>query len=170
MPSGHEARHAARLASYIFYIARSSCSSPRAALCARCRQLPEPPRIVKSLHANCTRFSTKRSVIPSAQGREECLKSGDTRLHLYICRSRGRVEYCDSSKHKCATGCRHAGGRPGSRQISTGNRTKKARVKTADDTRASRGLIRTARYVETSGAGCLRLFDLHPDIYRKELS
>jgi len=40
---------------------------------------------------------------PRAQGCEECLKSGDTWVHLRACLECGHVGCCDSSKNKHAT-------------------------------------------------------------------
>jgi hypothetical protein len=51
----------------------------------------------------CPHVSTIREVLPSAAGCEECLKSGDSWVHLRICRSCGHVGCCDSSKNKHAT-------------------------------------------------------------------
>ena len=42
-------------------------------------------------------------VKPSTQGCEECLKTGDSWLHLRICMECGHVGCCDSSKNKHAT-------------------------------------------------------------------
>jgi len=44
---------------------------------------------------------------PHSRGCEECLKSGDTWVHLRLCESCGHVGCCDSSKNKHAT--RHYG-------------------------------------------------------------
>ena len=51
----------------------------------------------------CTHTASIVSVTPSANGCEECLKSGDVWVHLRICRSCGHVGCCDSSKNKHAT-------------------------------------------------------------------
>jgi uncharacterized UBP type Zn finger protein len=45
-------------------------------------------------------------VVPSAQGCEDCLRIGDTWVHLRECLSCGHVGCCDSSKNKHAH--RHA--------------------------------------------------------------
>jgi uncharacterized UBP type Zn finger protein len=39
----------------------------------------------------------------NSRGCEECLKSGDTWVHLRVCLSCGHVGCCDSSKNKHAT-------------------------------------------------------------------
>lgn len=51
----------------------------------------------------CTHTSTIRKVKPSANGCEECLKLGDTWVHLRMCLDCGHVGCCDSSKNKHAT-------------------------------------------------------------------
>ena len=60
----------------------------------------------------CTHISTIHSVTPSADGCEECLRTGDTWVHLRICRSCGHVGCCDSSKNKHATKHYKATGHP----------------------------------------------------------
>jgi uncharacterized UBP type Zn finger protein len=45
-------------------------------------------------------------VVPSAQGCEDCLRTGDTWVHLRECLTCGHVGCCDSSKNKHAH--RHA--------------------------------------------------------------
>ena len=51
----------------------------------------------------CTHLDQVREVTPSAKGCEDCLKIGDSWLHLRICESCGHVGCCDSSKNKHAT-------------------------------------------------------------------
>ncbi|HZF40615.1 MAG TPA: UBP-type zinc finger domain-containing protein [Blastocatellia bacterium] len=51
----------------------------------------------------CAHLNQIREVTPSAQGCEECLQTGDTWVHLRLCRSCGHVGCCDSSKNKHAT-------------------------------------------------------------------
>ncbi len=60
----------------------------------------------------CTHLDQIRAVSPSAQGCEECLKMGDTWVHLRICRICGHVGCCDNSKNKHATKHYHATGHP----------------------------------------------------------
>src|SRR5215213_8269909 len=60
----------------------------------------------------CTHLDQIREVTPSAQGCEECLKSGDRWVHLRICQICGHVGCCDSSKNKHATKHFHATGHP----------------------------------------------------------
>jgi uncharacterized UBP type Zn finger protein len=44
-----------------------------------------------------------RSVTPSADGCEECLKTGSAWVHLRLCLSCGHVGCCDSSPNRHAT-------------------------------------------------------------------
>lgn len=53
--------------------------------------------------APCPHIAQTRAVLPSAPGCEECLKSGDSWVHLRICLSCGHVGCCDSSKNKHAS-------------------------------------------------------------------
>jgi uncharacterized UBP type Zn finger protein len=52
--------------------------------------------------AACKHTSQIREVKPSAQGCEDCLKSGDRWVQLRECLSCGHVGCCDSSKNKHA--------------------------------------------------------------------
>ena len=45
----------------------------------------------------CTHLGQIRDVKPSAEGCEECLRMGDTCVHLRECLSCGHVGCCDSS-------------------------------------------------------------------------
>jgi hypothetical protein len=47
-------------------------------------------------------------VTPSADGCEECLKTGGWRVHLRVCRTCGHVGCCDDSPSKHATAHYHA--------------------------------------------------------------
>jgi hypothetical protein len=49
---------------------------------------------------------------PSAAGCEDCLKTGDSWVHLRICLICGHVGCCDQSKNKHATKHFHASGHP----------------------------------------------------------
>ena len=60
----------------------------------------------------CTRLDHIHDVTPSAKGCEECLKMGDTWVHLRICKECGHVGCCDSSKNKHATKHFHATSHP----------------------------------------------------------
>lgn len=47
--------------------------------------------------ANCTHLDQIHDVEPSAQGCEDCLRTGDTWVHLRECLSCGHIGCCDSS-------------------------------------------------------------------------
>ncbi len=51
----------------------------------------------------CDHLKLVRDVTPSAKGCEECLKMGDTWVHLRLCLICGHVGCCDNSKNKHAT-------------------------------------------------------------------
>lgn len=51
----------------------------------------------------CPHLQTIRDVTPSATGCEECLKTGDTWVHLRLCLFCGHVGCCDNSKNRHAT-------------------------------------------------------------------
>jgi len=51
----------------------------------------------------CPHVKEIRKVQPKTKGCEECLKMGDTWVHLRLCLSCGHVGCCDSSKNKHAT-------------------------------------------------------------------
>ncbi len=51
----------------------------------------------------CPHLALIHSVIPSAEGCEECLRSGDEWVHLRICLCCGHVGCCDDSPNKHAT-------------------------------------------------------------------
>ena len=51
----------------------------------------------------CTHLDSIATVTPSAPGCEECLKMGDTWVHLRLCRTCGHVGCCDQSKNRHAT-------------------------------------------------------------------
>ncbi len=60
----------------------------------------------------CTHLDQIQEVTPSAQGCEDCLKTGDRWVHLRICMTCGHVGCCDNSKNKHATAHFHATGHP----------------------------------------------------------
>jgi uncharacterized UBP type Zn finger protein len=51
----------------------------------------------------CLHLNQIRDVSPSAEGCEDCLRMGDTWMHLRLCEICGHVGCCDSSKNKHAT-------------------------------------------------------------------
>ena len=52
---------------------------------------------------SCTHLDQIHDVQPSANGCEECLKTGDTWVHLRECLVCGHVGCCDSSPNRHAT-------------------------------------------------------------------
>ncbi|MEO8661855.1 MAG: UBP-type zinc finger domain-containing protein [Bryobacteraceae bacterium] len=56
----------------------------------------------------CSHLGMIHDVKPSSRGCEECLKMGDTWVHLRMCLTCGKVGCCDSSKNKHATKHFHA--------------------------------------------------------------
>jgi uncharacterized UBP type Zn finger protein len=51
---------------------------------------------------SCSHLGQIHEVAPSAQGCEDCLKTGDSWTRLRICRTCGHVGCCDSSKNRHA--------------------------------------------------------------------
>src|ERR1043166_127651 len=51
----------------------------------------------------CSHVAQIREVTPSAEGCEDCLKTGDEWVHLRLCLTCGHVGCCDDSKNKHAT-------------------------------------------------------------------
>lgn len=68
----------------------------------------------------CLHVKKIRDVKPSAPGCEECLKIGDTWVHLRLCLFCGHVGCCDSSKNKHATKHFHATQHPIVRSMEPG--------------------------------------------------
>ncbi len=52
----------------------------------------------------CSHLDQVKATPPKTDGCEECLKAGDSWVHLRLCESCGHVGCCDSSKNKHATG------------------------------------------------------------------
>jgi uncharacterized UBP type Zn finger protein len=61
---------------------------------------------------NCKHIAEMRHVTPSADGCEDCLKTGDPWVHLRLCEICGHVGCCDSSKNRHATKHYRATGHP----------------------------------------------------------
>ena len=51
----------------------------------------------------CEHFDQIRPVEPRSDGCEECLRSGDSWVHLRLCMTCGHVGCCDDSKNKHAS-------------------------------------------------------------------
>ncbi len=60
----------------------------------------------------CTHLDQVLTARPNSKGCEECLASGDSWLHLRLCRTCGHLGCCDDSKNKHATKHFHATGHP----------------------------------------------------------
>jgi len=73
-------------------------------------KMPEP----------CTHLDQIKIKHTAKKGCEECLKAGDTWVHLRLCLSCGHVGCCDSSKNKHATRHFHATKHPLVRSIELG--------------------------------------------------
>ena len=72
----------------------------------------------------CSHLGDLPEVQPASRGCAECLKRGDTWVHLRMCLSCGNVGCCDSSKNKHATAHFHASGHPVMRSMQPGERWK----------------------------------------------
>lgn len=68
--------------------------------------------LVPPIENPCQHVSDIGPVTPSADGCEDCLKTGDPWVHLRLCMTCGHVGCCDSSKNKHATKHHHATGHP----------------------------------------------------------
>ena len=51
----------------------------------------------------CSHLDTAREVQPSADGCEDCLRIGDTWVHLRVCQTCGHTGCCDNSPNRHAT-------------------------------------------------------------------
>ena len=60
----------------------------------------------------CAHLDQIRDVAPRSQGCEECLRSGDSWVHLRLCLSCGHVGCCDDSKNRHATKHFHESAHP----------------------------------------------------------
>jgi len=68
----------------------------------------------------CKHLGMIHNVHPQTKGCEECLKMGDTWVHLRLCLVCGHVGCCDSSKNKHATRHFHATRHPVMRSLEPG--------------------------------------------------
>lgn len=59
---------------------------------------------MKRIAHQCAHLDRINDVEPSAEGCEDCLKTGDTWVYLRECLVCGHVGCCDSSKNRHATG------------------------------------------------------------------
>jgi len=60
----------------------------------------------------CTHLDTIQPVEPSAEGCEDCLRTGGFWVHLRMCQSCGHIGCCDNSPGRHATGHWHASQHP----------------------------------------------------------
>ena len=56
-----------------------------------------------AMPARCTHLNSVKTATPNTHGCEECLATGDTWVHLRLCRACGHVGCCDDSKNKHAS-------------------------------------------------------------------
>ena len=70
--------------------------------------------------AECAHLDQIRPVFPSAAGCEDCLRTGDSWVHLRICMTCGHMGCCDSSPNQHATKHHHATGHPIVRSMEPG--------------------------------------------------
>jgi len=68
----------------------------------------------------CSHIGLIQRVSPSAEGCEDCLKTGDSWVHLRLCLICGHVGCCDESENKHATKHFHATGHPLIRSLEPG--------------------------------------------------
>jgi uncharacterized UBP type Zn finger protein len=68
----------------------------------------------------CTHLDQIRAVGPQSRGCEECLRMGDSWVHLRMCLTCGNVGCCDSSKNRHATKHFHATSHPLIRSLEPG--------------------------------------------------
>jgi uncharacterized UBP type Zn finger protein len=66
----------------------------------------------KIMNQDCSHLNQINEVTPSAEGCEDCLKIGDTWVHLRLCLICGHVGCCDNSKNRHATAHFHETGHP----------------------------------------------------------
>ncbi|HEY3307271.1 MAG TPA: UBP-type zinc finger domain-containing protein [Desulfuromonadaceae bacterium] len=60
----------------------------------------------------CSHLEQVKAIQPKTSGCEECLKSGDSWVHLRLCETCGHVGCCDSSKNRHASRHFHATNHP----------------------------------------------------------
>src|SRR6476660_8305440 len=94
------------------------CPETRGLRCASRSKLPG--RAGGNMAETCTHMDQIRNLKPKTHGCEECLKMGDTWIHLRLCEICGHVGCCDSSKNKHATKHFHATKHPIVKSIEPG--------------------------------------------------
>jgi hypothetical protein len=68
----------------------------------------------------CSHLEEANAAPPRTNGCEECLKTGDSWVHLRLCETCGHVGCCDSSKNKHASGHFHTTNHPVIRSLEPG--------------------------------------------------
>ncbi len=56
-----------------------------------------------TMNGRCTHLEEVKATPPRTKGCEECLKTGDSWVHLRLCEACGHVGCCDDSKNRHAT-------------------------------------------------------------------
>jgi uncharacterized UBP type Zn finger protein len=74
------------------------------------------------MNESCDHIKNTKKVKPHSKGCEECLKMGDSWVHLRLCLECGHVGCCDSSKNKHATKHFHASKHPVVQSLEPGER------------------------------------------------
>jgi len=64
------------------------------------------------MHDRCSHLGLVTTDRRNSEGCEECLATGDTWVHLRLCRTCGHVGCCDDSRNKHATAHFRATGHP----------------------------------------------------------
>ena len=72
------------------------------------------------MQTTCSHLAQIQNPSPNTNGCEECLKMGDTWVHLRLCETCGHVGCCDSSKNHHATKHFHHTKHPIMRSIEPG--------------------------------------------------
>ncbi len=72
------------------------------------------------MESDCGHFKDIHTRVAHTVGCEECMKTGDTWVHLRLCLVCGKVGCCDNSKNKHATWHFHATGHPVMRSLEPG--------------------------------------------------
>jgi uncharacterized UBP type Zn finger protein len=72
------------------------------------------------MSTGCRHLSAVKTARPNTNGCEECLKSGDTWVHLRLCRTCGHVGCCDDSPNRHATKHAASSGHPIIRSLEPG--------------------------------------------------
>jgi hypothetical protein len=62
--------------------------------------------------ARCSHLQHVRADEPNSAGCQECLATGDSWVHLRLCRTCGHVGCCDDSKNRHAAKHFHSSGHP----------------------------------------------------------